>query len=508
MAEPRTVAEEYHRLTKYTQDNIRGGPDLDWARQPGPTKEIVSQRRISLKPYHVLNPPAGSEEPEFSDTASPSGSEYGLPQLARMLFHTNGVTGMLPLPGGRSHPLRAAPSAGALYPTETYVAVRNVAELDPGFYNYQSHTHELVPLWEGDQMDEIQAACFGNAAYNELRACVLLTGLFWRSAWRYQERGYRRVLLDTGHVLGNLCAYAPCENCAAIPILGFLDDALNGLFFFDDAVEAVIGCVPVLEEVTECIPEPLVASPTTKISSFEGMEIPSEPALAESASIALHRVSACLPDGKTHEVPANGRVSDLSFPLAFGGGAENNIPRMIATRRSARRYAEGSIGLGAIGNLLGFAFGRGDELGAGRPARFATREGALLDAHLLAFDIEGLDPGHYAIEGAGEALLSLALGDFREKMFRVALGQEIARACAAVLAFTAPAEKAIRAFGDRVYRYLHIEAGHIGERFQLAAQGQRLGACGIGGFLDDEAADLLQIDRNDFVVYFVTLGRV
>ena len=40
----------------------------------------------------------------------------------------------------------------------------------------------------------------------------------------------------------------------------------------------------------------------------------------------------------------------------------------------------------------------------GRPVRFATREAALLDARLLAFDIEGLDPGLYAVEGAGEAL--------------------------------------------------------------------------------------------------------
>ena len=92
-------------------------------------------------------------------------------------------------------------------------------------------------------------------------------------------------------------------------------------------------------------------------------------------------------------------------------------------------------------------------------------------------------------------------------MHRIGLGQEIARACAALLLLTASAADSIQLWGDRAYRHLHLEAGMLGERFQLGAAALGLGACGIGGFLDDEAAEAVGIDPDDFVLYLVTIGH-
>ncbi|MEE8104122.1 MAG: SagB/ThcOx family dehydrogenase [Planctomycetota bacterium] len=497
MPDHRSAAEVYHQLTKYTRQNIRGGGELDWSIQPATHKKIVSQQRIPLRPHHG----------PFATGESADGTAFGLAHLARLLLHTGGVTGMLQTPGG-SQGLRAAPSAGALYPVETYVAVREIPELDPGLYNFQVEPHQLVPMWPGDQMEDLAQACFEIPAFQKARACVLFTGIFWRSAWRYKERGYRRVLLDAGHLIGNLCSYAPLESCSAMPVLGFVDEAVNNLFFLDATVEPVLACLPILEEVTECVPEPLFRSATTLVeANLEPSEIRTHDDVPGSASVALHNAGCCLWD-------AAATTSDDAVPddagetkLPFDGDIDVRLSHAILRRRSARQYTGETIALRQLGNVLGYTFGRGDDLGSGRPVRFATREAGLMRAFLVAHGVDDLEPGVHEILGEGETLRTITAGQFSEEVCEMALGQDIARACAAVLVLIAPAAEAVERYGDRAYRYLHLEAGHIGQRWQIAAQAAELGACGIGGFLDDDVARFCGYPTDDWVLYLITLGR-
>jgi nitroreductase len=60
--------------------------------------------------------------------------------------------------------------------------------------------------------------------------------------------------------------------------------------------------------------------------------------------------------------------------------------------------------------------------------------------------------------------------------------------------------------GERAYRYLHLDAGMIGERLDLAALAEGLGASGIGGFFDDQVTDLLGIPREQAVIYITVIG--
>lgn len=503
----RSLAEAYHSLTKYTERNVRAPHAVDWRRQPKPFKEIVSDRRLPLRDYLPFrrDPYTGVAIEPPLDVA---GEGLGLPQIARMLYFAYGVTGVVQYEGGGGQPLRAAPSAGGLYPTEIYVATDGVPGLEPGLYNYQAQAHELVCLWEGSFLGEIVGACGGSPDIVRARACAILTGVFWRSAWRYQERGYRRVLLDAGHVLGNLVAYAFHEEADAIPCAAFHDAALNGLFFFEECVEATLLCVPLVEGWGGSLPEPLSASPPSRVKRLEGVRIASEADLARSATAALHRGSACAgPPGGASRDPPRAPLSPDATWIPRGEEVADRVPEAILRRRSARAYDGGSVALEALGACLAFAFGRGDAQGLGRPCRFATHEAGVLEARLVALAVDGLAPGVYAVEGCGEALAPLAFGDFRADLFHVALDQPIAGRCAAALGFTAPTKGAIARWGDRAYRYLHLDAGHIGERFQIAASALGLGACGIGGFLDDETADLLQVGREDFTLYVVTLGR-
>jgi len=490
---------EYHELTKYTEERVRQSEGLDWSIQPQQTKEIVSSQRLSLRPYVNFPAPGAATDAPLTP---PGSKEMGLAELSRLLYFGNGITGMIRYQDDAGQLLRAAPSAGALYPTEIYAAVRTVPGLEPGLYNYQAPTHELVRLWEGDQLDALRAACGGSTGFDGAPFCLVLTGIFWRSAWRYRERGYRRVLLDSGHVLGNLRTIAAHAGATACPCLGFMDREVNGLFFFDDASEAALAIVPFLPDTGPGVPTPLWTSPPRE-AHLAAAPLKQETDLPESATVALHRASATpekalADDGKRRE-PA---VSDRSIPLKDPAGLDDRMPRAILTRRSARSFTGAPIALLALGRALGFAFGRAEP----RAIRFGTRDAGLLRAHLLAFGVDGLDPGLYAVEGAGEALLPLSLGSFREEFFRISLGQEIAHTCAAALVLWAPAEDSMGLYGDRAYRYLHLEAGAIGQRFQLAAGAQGLMACGIGGFFDDDAAKLIDIPQDDLVLYPVTIG--
>ncbi|MCK6460777.1 MAG: SagB/ThcOx family dehydrogenase [Planctomycetes bacterium] len=486
----------YHGLTKYTEESLRQGDGLDWSIQPAQTKEIVSSQRLSLRPYVNFPAPGAATDAPLTPAKG-----LALPELSRLLYFGNGVTGMIRIQENTGQLLRAAPSAGALYPTEIYVAVRSVAGLEPGLYNYQVPAHELVRLWEGDQIDALRTACGGSPGFEGAPFCLVLTGIFWRSAWRYRERGYRRVLLDTGHVLGNLVTIAGHAGASARPCLGFMDGEVNGLFFFDDASEAALAVVPFVPGKADSVPGPLWASPA-RPARLSAQALKEESDLRRSATVGLHRASACaevLPPREAGGAPA---VSNRSIPLEPPTGLDERMPRAILTRRSGRSYTGAPVGLAALGKALGFAFGRGGGI------RCGTRDAGILPAHVLAFSVEGLDPGVYAVEGAGEGLLPKSFGNLREDFYRASLGQDIAHTCAAALVMWAPAAESMGLFGDRAYRYVHLEAGVVGQRFQLAANALGLGACGIGGFLDDDMAKLLDLPATDLILYPVTLGQV
>jgi SagB-type dehydrogenase family enzyme len=69
-------------------------------------------------------------------------------------------------------------------------------------------------------------------------------------------------------------------------------------------------------------------------------------------------------------------------------------------------------------------------------------------------------------------------------------------------------ERAVRAHGDRGYRYVHMEAGAIGHRLYIAAEALGLAATGIGAFFDDEVNRYLNLSEEEGqVVYHFAIGH-
>ena len=206
-----THSRRYHENTKYSPETISGHPGLDWPLQPKPYKVFRSKDRVELSSSLLVASSSDSGLPILLPHAS---GKLDLPRLSTLLLHTNGVTAIQET-AQEAICFRAAPSAGALYPTEVYVAIRGIPELPDGIYNYQVKEHELVPVMEGDFWRDFEAVTFGADAVKTSNCLILLSQVYYRSSWRYQDRAYRRILLDTGHVLGNLTAHHRCSVIAS-----------------------------------------------------------------------------------------------------------------------------------------------------------------------------------------------------------------------------------------------------------------------------------------------------
>ncbi|MBU6346615.1 MAG: SagB/ThcOx family dehydrogenase, partial [Cyanobacteria bacterium REEB494] len=131
----------------------------------------------------------------------------------------------------------------------------------------------------------------------------------------------------------------------------------------------------------------------------------------------------------------------------------------------------------------------------------------LIETFIAVSGVDGLEPGCYYYAPKAQELRQIRFKNFRSELHFLCLGQELGRDAAAVIFHTADLKKAVDKYGDRVYRYLHLDAGHLGQRLNLAAIHLNLGVSGVGGFFDNQVNDILGIPIDEAVVYITTLGR-
>jgi SagB-type dehydrogenase family enzyme len=502
----RSVSEIYHQETKYSEEGIQKQQrQLDWSAQPSPFKSYHSDRKVDLIPYlpFQTNPFTGEAvtPPPDEGKAFP----FGLGEISRLLYFTNGVTGILQYPTGESLYLRASPTAGGLYPTEIYVATRDLSSLENGIYNFQVKDHSLVPVWEGNFWQEFEQYLMAHEAVAQSQLLLIFTAVYNRSAWRYQERAYRRILLDTGHVLGNLVAYAAEEGFVPYPIGGFYDAALNRLLFLDDEEEGTILAV--------ALPR---ASSLREDEIRHSSVYPSSPAPGEldrygrNLIMQIHRASS-IQKGETLLIAPPHPLSEMdgryqnrpSLPLSpVPIEWEDGIGQTILIRRSTRAFSAEPFLKEELGSILAFSY---QFISEGR-LQFHF-DPSLIDTYVVAHRVLGMEPGVYYYAPLSQELRTIQGGDLRQQTWHFCLGQELGRDAAALVLHVTHLPRAIERYGDRAYRYLHLDAGHIGQRMNLAAMRMGLGASGIGGFFDDEINEMLGLSLDQITVYITTLGR-
>jgi len=158
-----------------------------------------------------------------------------LPTLASLLWATQGVTGQVD-----GFALRTAPSAGALYPIETYLIVHRVEGLAEGLYHLDVWGKALEFLRPGNLEAEITAAALNQDMCANAPVVFVWTGVVPRGKWKYGERAYRYIYLDAGHIGENLYLSAEDLNLGCCTIGAFLDDEVNAILEVDGEIETAV----------------------------------------------------------------------------------------------------------------------------------------------------------------------------------------------------------------------------------------------------------------------------
>jgi SagB-type dehydrogenase family enzyme len=142
--------------------------------------------------------------------------------------------------------------------------------------------------------------------------------------------------------------------------------------------------------------------------------------------------------------------------------------------------------------------------------RAAPSAGALYPAeiYLGVRAVRGLDAGIYHYEVPESSLALLSQGDPTERLHEVCCGQQYAHQAGIVVLISGVIERTKRKYGDRGYRHVLLDVGHLGQNIYLVCTALNLAIVPTCGFFDDEAADLLGIDGCDEpVLYAAFIGR-
>ncbi len=156
-------------------------------------------------------------------------------QLSQLLFSAQGITG-----SSFDKGLRAAPSAGALYPFEVYVVVNNVEDLPRGIYHYSVRDHTLEVVKKGDFREQIADAGLKQGMLGEAGVTFVLSAIFDRVCCKYGQRGYRYVYMEAGHISQNIYLEAVSLGLGSVCAGAFLDEKVNELIGVDGRSEAAI----------------------------------------------------------------------------------------------------------------------------------------------------------------------------------------------------------------------------------------------------------------------------
>jgi SagB-type dehydrogenase family enzyme len=195
------------------------------------------------------------------------------------------------------------------------------------------------------------------------------------------------------------------------------------------------------------------------------------------------------------------------FMLPDPGGYRGlSLEDAIEARRSIREYSGEGLLLEELSRLIHAAQGI---TATRRGLRASPSAGALypIELYPVVHNVVGLEPGLYHYSVRDHALELLHAGDLRAATVKASLGQGFLGQAGVCFALTAIFQRTRWRYRERAYRYVLLEAGHIGQNLYLAAASMGLGACAVGAFLDDEWNNLLQVDgREEAVIYIISVG--
>lgn len=158
-----------------------------------------------------------------------------LEQLSYLVWAASGVQRV-----EQGYAFRTAPSAGGLFPIETYLVVNNVSDLPKGLYHYRVAQHALETLRPGEHGADLAEAAMGQSTCTHSAFVFIWTSIFQRTRWKYGDRAYRYIYLDAGHIAENVALTAAAMGIGTCQIAAIFDDEVNEIIGVDGTEESAI----------------------------------------------------------------------------------------------------------------------------------------------------------------------------------------------------------------------------------------------------------------------------
>jgi SagB-type dehydrogenase family enzyme len=229
------IGHRYLRETRYTRTNL-GEPRLTFPR--GETYKDYPTAAQTVK----LDPKAGQTPGDLWECLRLRRSQRRYverpltrDELMALVWSTQGIT-----LASRHYLFRTAPSAGALYPVETYLSVHRVDGVEAGIWHLNVQQFALELLSAGDYRRPLVEAGLSQNFLGAAAVVFLWTGILNRAMWKYRERAIRYLFLDAGHICQNLMLAATALGLGCCPVGAFFDDELERLVGADGHEEVAL----------------------------------------------------------------------------------------------------------------------------------------------------------------------------------------------------------------------------------------------------------------------------
>jgi SagB-type dehydrogenase family enzyme len=189
-----------------------------------------------------------------------------------------------------------------------------------------------------------------------------------------------------------------------------------------------------------------------------------------------------------------------------------DLREVIESRNSLRVYKDSKISLEELSFILWSTQGVKEIIKGKVTIRNVPSAGArhAFETYILANSVEGLQKGLYRYIALENRLVEISFEDkIDDKIMDACLCQKSVKSSAVTFIWVAIPYRMNWKYGERGYRYLYLDAGHVCQNLYLTAQAINCGVCAIGAFDDDEMNKILNIDgKEQFTIYMGTLGKI
>jgi SagB-type dehydrogenase family enzyme len=466
-----------HELTKHGDghqthdDRLVLFRRLDPSNRPAPFKHYVG---LPTRPLPEDLPVPEEKATEIlSGLPARAGGVVEDRALARLLFLAAGVI-RVARPPEPAEPIyfRAAMSAGNLHPVELYVVCGELPGIPAGVYHFAPAEFGLTMLRRGDFRPALVGAT-GETSVASSPATLVLSGLPWRTGWKYGERGYRHLYWDAGAVLANLLVAADAGGVPVRVLAGFVDAEVSRLVGVDGTSE-----FPLALAVIGRGHEPAAAAPPVDRLDVEVAPLSPRPVTFPLVVDAQQAGALVSSDGVVGWRQAAGGAAPTGSPVPLPASADTRyLDEVVLQRGSTRLMRREPVSRDVL--EWGLAV-------AARPLPGdVDASGALVGHHVSVHAVDGVVPGAYRWRPGG--LDVVRTGDVRDHTEHLCLDQPLGGDAAFTVFHTTPLDDVVVRLGARGYRAVHLAAGVAAGRLALAAVALGYGASGIT-FFDNEVA--------------------